>query len=56
MENIDSERKQKLKKVAKLGVKCAWLVIDWFDLRSNGSNRHSHILGIYIRNKHACGS
>ncbi len=26
MENVDSERKQKLKKVAKLGVKCAWLV------------------------------
>jgi len=29
MENIDSERKQKVKKVIKLGVKCAWLVVDW---------------------------
>ena len=56
MENIDSERKQKLKKVAKLGVKCAWLVIDWFVIRSNGSNRTFPFLGIYIRNKHACGS
>ena len=28
MENSDSERKQKVKKVVKLGVRCAWLVVD----------------------------
>ena len=28
MENPDSERKQKVKKVVKLGVRCAWLVVD----------------------------
>ena len=29
MENPDSERKQKLKKVAKLGVKIALVAVDW---------------------------
>ena len=28
MENNNSERKQKVKKVLKLGVKCAWLMVD----------------------------
>jgi len=27
--NIDSERKQKVKKVVKLGVKIAWVAVDW---------------------------
>lgn len=29
MENSDSERKQKVKKVVKLGVKIAWIAVDW---------------------------
>ena len=28
MENPDSKRKQKVKKVVKLGVRCVWLVVD----------------------------
>ena len=29
IESPDSERKQKVKKVLKLGVKIAWVVVDW---------------------------
>ncbi len=28
MEKIDSEHKQKLKKIAKPGMKCGWLIVD----------------------------
>ena len=30
MANFDSKRKQKLKKVARLGVRIAWIAVDWF--------------------------
>lgn len=29
MANLDSERKQKVKKVVRLGVRIAWLTVDW---------------------------
>jgi len=29
MDNGNSERKEKLKRVVKLGIKCAWVVVDW---------------------------
>ena len=46
MKNTDSECKQRIRKVAKLGVKCVWLVVDFpGDLHHEPVSQHGKNFG-----------